>query len=189
MTMASPVETIKRVPPMVWLIGGAVVIGVVVLKSGASSGGGGGVSSAGGGGGGGGDRDELDNLAQGFVDLVEEVRAQADEDAAWRTEIEARLADGAPTNPNPAPSTPTKVKSVWGSDIPQSIRSRFSNDSIKAVMKKQGISYGTTVNISDLKAALKKEGINYGATVNYQDLQVLFKRTGVKPVKPTAAKP
>lgn len=107
--MISPVETIKRVPPMAWLIGGAVVIGIVVLKSGAggstSTPTGSSVSGAGGGGGDG--QDELSNLAQGFVDLTQEFQAQTEADAVWRQGIEDRLAGAAPTNSNPPPGAGT----------------------------------------------------------------------------------
>lgn len=175
---------------MVWLIGGAVVVGLVVLKSGASSGSGGGASGVSGAGGGGGDggADTLDSLSQGFVDLVEEVRAQEAADALWKQGIEAAIQTGAPTNPNPAPGpTPTtpKVTAKFGSTIVSAIKNTYTPTSLAAAMKKAGVtSWGKTIDVTDLQKALKKEGINYGSVVDNKDLAQLFKKTGVKPVKP-----
>lgn len=201
----NPIEKIKAVPPMVWLIGGAVVVGVIMLKGGASASSGGGIVGGGGGGGGGGGEGPgtLDSLSQGFVDLVEEVRASEAADAAWKKGIEDAIAGAAPTNGNPAtgttnPKVPSKsivtARSVWGSDVPQAIKKKYSLTSIQEVLRKSGLKTwgsGATwgVNMVDLKAALKKEHINYGSTVDAADLAKLFKKTGVQPVAPTAAKP
>jgi len=174
----------KSIPPVVWLIGGAAVVALVLLKGGGGGGSSGVVPPVGAGAGGEGS-DTLDSLSQGFVDLVEETRAQRALDLEWQKGIEAIVKGGGVVK---TPTTTTKATTHWGTDISKTITSRISSDSVAAAMRKAGVSsWGVTINYSDLKKALTKEGINYGSVVDLKDLDALFKKTGVKPTAPTPA--
>lgn len=185
----NPIETVKRVPPMVWLIGGAVVVGVIVLKSGAgSSSGPSGVSSSGGGGGGTAGVDEVESLAQGFTDLAAQVQQQIAEDAAWKQQIQDQVNKASPTGSGATSTVGANViKHTVSGDVPAAIRSKYSATSLDQLFIKGKLSYGTAINLSDLKRLLKKEHINYGSTVDVKDIAALFKKTGVKPTAPTPA--
>jgi hypothetical protein len=191
----NPLEAAKRIPPVAWLIGIAVVVGLVILKG--TGGGGGGVVSGGTGGGGStAGVDELEVLAQGYVDLVAEMEALQAENEAWRTGIEEELDKGRELWPpdRPPVSPPvgggvTRPRSRWGPEWAKAPRV-FSITSMEEVLRRSGVkSWGEVINKGDVAKALKKEGINYGSTINISDIMKLYKKTGVKPVGPTADKP
>lgn len=73
-----------------------------------------------------------------------------------------------------------KPGSLWGSDIPASIRS-LSSESAATLFKKYHINYGTKINMGDLRALLRKMKINYGSTIDRKDLI----KAGIIPELPT----
>lgn len=196
---------IKGIPPIVWVIGAAVLLLMLFLGKG-SSGSSGAVAqpladdgAAGGGGGGGEFSPDID---QEVTDLFALIRQdQADRTAfqgtvaEWMTKnavptpsvpaVPVPVPTGpvttptlpTPTVPTPAvPKAPIAAASKWGADVPAGVR-RIDPTGTKtaAKLKKLGIRYGTKINLVDIIAGLKKRRINYGTSVQATDLRAFLK--------------
>jgi hypothetical protein len=173
------VEKVKSIPPIVWLIGAAIIVGWFVLRGGGSTSSVTG-SSAGAGGGGGADVTPTDNLSQGLTDLAATVAANAASDAAWRKTIESRLATV------PKPANPTAFHNAlrfdsWIKSNRPGI-THYTPASVSQALRVAGVNAGTDISIGEIRLALQKEHINYGATITQSDVAALFKKTGVTPV-------
>lgn len=185
----SVLDRVKSIPPMVWLIGGAIVVALVVLTK--SGGGSTGVSASGAGGGGDGTPgvDELESLSMGLSDLAASFEAANEDEAAWRAGIEKKLAEAAPANPNGdghvKPATP-KLPTRLGAAVKAKagIRTSYNPSSLEKALKRAGVNPGQVISLAEIERALKNEHINYGATITKSDVAKLYRKTGVTPVAP-----
>lgn len=80
-------------------------------------------------------------------------------------------------------TTTVQEKSLWGSDIPSSIKSRLSSESAATLFKRYGVSYGSSINMPDLKRLLRRMHVKYGEKLTYTDLV----RAGVVKSLPTTS--
>lgn len=87
-----------------------------------------------------------------------------------------------PTTGNPptgggTTTPPPPAKSIWGPDIPKSIRDAVTEAQIKAVFSKNQLGYGTVINKTDLEALFRKVRLDFGATLNPQDVKYLVQQS------------